>query len=181
MRLLSSEYFNKHLASLYHSIFTGLAVEEGCFVESAWQMVLVPYELNFEENIYRALGIAAETVGDREVIITDIEPILPHQETVVIPWMREALEEVRCDTLLGHVDCALFGQSGKWGAVVMKSEDGYTCIGGEEQFLRTFTEKAGSLSSIRERFCLFMEKEWQLDMSLQQQILAKVGWNSCRE
>jgi hypothetical protein len=177
MRLLSSEYFHKHLASLYHSIFTGLAVEEGCFVESAWEMVLVPYGLNFEEMSYRALGLAAETVGDREVIITDIEPIPPHQATVVMPWTREVLEEVRCDTLLGHVDCVLFGQSSKWGAVVMKSEDGYTCIGGTEQFLRTFTEKAGSLSSLKERFSLFKEKEWQLDTGLQQQILAKVGWN----
>ena len=137
-------------------------------------MILTPYGLNFEDVDYQALSIAAKHMNDREVIITDIETIPPHQCTVVIPWERAVLEQIRSNTILGHVECGLFGQSGTWGALC--NTDDYCCLGGKHNFMNVFLAEAGGFSALRERFYRFAQSEWHLDSVVRRQVLKKVGW-----
>ena len=117
MKTDNQESFKIDVESLYEPIFSGRSIEEGCFLNPNWTAVLVPCGRTFEEHIFRALALSASQSGDSHVVITDVETLPPHQETVMIPWEPNSFEEIRCSTLIGHVSCALFGQSAKWGAI----------------------------------------------------------------
>lgn len=176
MKHLSLEYFSKQLDPLYKSIFSGCPVAEGCFANSSWEMVLVPYGLNLEEATYRALAAAAQQLGDHQLIITDIEHAPPHQETVSLPWTLDALLQVWDDTDLALFDCALFGPSGRWGGIVAQSDDGYTCLGGDQEFLQALLLEAGGRKVLKARFFEFARIEWCLDQGEKEKILKRVGW-----
>jgi hypothetical protein len=173
MYLLSSEDFNHHWKPIYEKIFTGLGVADGCFRHSSWTAVLVPRPVGVT---YLALKLPATLVGDEQCVVTDIEGTPPHEESVLINWEWEDIRQLGGKTLLTACDAALFGSSARWGALSMQSEDGYTCIGGDEVFMTAFIAAAGGEQQLKERFTEFAKEEWFLAEEQKRKILKAVGW-----
>jgi hypothetical protein len=177
MRLISLEEFDRDWRTLYYRVFTGGRVAEGCFQNAAWTAVLVPYIVGFlEEGTHQALVHATTSVGDDCLVVTDIEGRPPHQETALIGWNWEDLKQLASGTRLTVCDAAFFGTSIRWGGLSMQSEDGYTCIGGDDAFMSEFVAAAGGEQRLKERFAKFAQKEWFLAEERKQKILRAVGW-----
>ncbi len=177
MRLLSSEEFRNNWQLIYEKLFTGFGVADDCFRHSSWTAVLVPRPIGFlEEVTYCALKRAVTSVGDAQYVVTDIEGDPPHQENVLMNWDWEDLRQLAGKTLLTACDAALFGSSARWGALSLQSEDGYTCIGGDEVFMAEFITAAGGKQRLKERFAEFAKEEWFLAEEQKRKILTVVGW-----
>lgn len=173
-RIITREDFSAKWLPLFNEVFSGKAILDGPFSNQTWKRIFVPYGLSFEDIDYMSLSKATKSVGDEKVIITDIEPVPPHQMTVVISWNRKTLEWVRCHTHLNHFDRALFGQSGRWGAI--NTVDDYCCIGGDDKFMEDFVSMEGGLKAIKERFLRFLKEESGFDQIFQETLCASVGW-----
>lgn len=128
------------------------------FRDSRWQSVLLPYGLHLEDEIAEALFLTVATVGDGAITVTDVEPIVQHQNARRIPVSMVALQEVRAGTPLGHLDSRILGDSGRWGGEI--AHEGLLLLGGDDAFLRTFVVRAGGIPRLRERYERFMEEEW---------------------
>jgi len=173
MHLLSPEDFKYHWQPIYEQVFTGLGVADGCFRHSSWTAVLMPRPVGVT---YRALTLPATLVGDAQCVVTDIEGTSPHEESALINWEWDDIRQLGGKTLLTVCDAALFGASARWGALSMRSEDDYTCIGGDEVFMAEFLAAAGGEQRLKKRFAEFAKDEWFLAEERKRRILKAVGW-----
>ena len=158
--ILTHEYFTAHLKWIYEHVFSGRPVIEGCFRNPGWSIAFLPGGLAPDLVQLRALAAAATGVGDSDYVITEVECIPAHGESALLPWTEQALEYVRDTTVLQMSECAMFGLSRRWGAVVGIVGEECTCIGGDEEFMRVFISEAGGRETLRERFLDFAATEW---------------------
>jgi hypothetical protein len=154
--VVNRDYFNAYIRPVYDTIFPEIMDGNAFFRESSWLTRPIPGGLNFTDVEFRALQRALETICDAEVIITDIERVPPHEETALLPWTHQALDYVRWVTPLQMFECAMFSLSARWGMVVGRV-GGYTCVGGEPDFIRAFVAESGGDQTVRSQFLKSIE------------------------
>lgn len=147
------DVFARELRALHDSIFSGRPPEDHPFRNQAWEMVLLESDISMYEEAFEALAYAAREVGDDELIIKDADIIWPQEPAVILPWSFAALDDVRCETVLGHVGVHMFGRSTFWGLAC--DEDDLSCVGGGPRFMDTFVAALGGREAVRERFLRF--------------------------
>lgn len=140
-----------------------------------WEIALLPYGLNLVESNYQALATAAIAVGDSEFVVTEVESIEKHGISFVLPWSRELLDHVRCDSETGHLTTALFAGSTMWGAVSYPDID-CLILGGEQSYMRQFYIEAGGRENVRSCFITFATNEWKISADDKRTLLSLAGW-----
>ncbi len=177
-RSLSLEEFDKEFGSSYRSIFSGKEIRSRPFRSLEWQILLLPYGVNMEEQDFQILALAAEACGDREMVLVDTETIEPSEAAVVIPGSFFAFEKAksRPETNLAIMDTDLFGRSGHWGCICAASLDDVAIVGGDSEFIACFVKAAGSTAALRDRFLEFSRTEWSVDDGTKSSLLRMVGW-----
>lgn len=165
-------YFGRYLKWVYDEVFTGQSILEGCFRDPVWRIALLPGGLNINPEDFQALADAARSVGDTDYVITEVECVPPHSESALLPWSIQALEYVRTATAIQMYECAMFGLSRRWGVVVGIVGDGCTIVGGEEEFMKSFTGKAGGVAALDHRFRRFADVEWSAPEAEKAKIIA---------
>jgi hypothetical protein len=181
---LSQAEFHEKFQSLHDMIFSGQEdsdVPDECylpFVDRHWERVLLEEGiLTLPDEDLRALAIAAEKMGDGQIIITDSETRPPHQMPVIATWNAKILDQARTSTLLDHFKNHTFGRSGTWGLVYYWDE--FSILGGTSVFMEAFFEAAGGRQRVKERFLSFAGAHWwaSVDPPSQVKILKSVGWS----
>lgn len=173
---LSPEVFLARFGRLWESIFRTEDMDL-CppFRDPAWKTVLLSgHRITPEDEILDALIDAARGVGDRCVVLTDTEPIPPHQQSVYLPLEEDKLEEVRATTWINAVGCVMFGPSASWG--ILFAYDDYTWVGGEDRFMTPFAQALGGERALQENFLQDIREGWFIDEDRAQRILRAVGW-----
>lgn len=172
---ISQKQFNASFLSDFRAVFTGRGVGEVPFVDDTWEMMLLAYGMDIIESDFNSIVEAALAVQDREVLITGVESLPPHQDNYLLPFTREAWEEVRCDSVLGHIECAVFGSSNKWGVICSPVND-FCCVAGDKDFMNVFVSSAGGREAVKERFIRFASEEWEVDVAYKDALILAVGW-----
>ena len=177
-RSLSLEQFDEEFGVCYRSIFQGDRMDLRPFRHPEWQVLLLPYGSNMDENDFHALARAAEVCGDREIVLADVETIDPSEAAVVIPASYLDFERVKSRpmTNLPIMDSVLFGRSGQWGCIFAASLDDVSIVGGDSSFIASFVDAAGGSSALRARFLEFSTKEWSVREASRSNLLKLVGW-----
>jgi len=172
-RKIDSETFETVLRRIHDGVFSGRHAHEGPFRNADWEIFLLPYEMNMEQDTFGAISQTAQRLRDNELIIKDFD-VHPPELPIAVPWDWQVLEEIQGATDLALVESHGFGRSGCWGLVWTK--DDFSCLGGEESFMNTVAELLGGRDKIRERFFNFVTEEWQIPEEFKRKILQMVGW-----
>ena len=180
---LTQAEFQEQFLSLHDRIFSGQEdsdIPGECylpFTDRHWERVLLEEGvLNLSAENLRALTIAAEKMGDRQIIITDSDTRPPHQMPIIATWNAKTLDQARC-TFLGHFKNHSFGQSGTWGLVYYWDE--FSIPGGTPVFMEAFFEAAGGRQRVKDCFLRFAAADWcpSVEPPTQVKILKSVGWS----
>ncbi len=180
---LTQAGFQEQFLSVHDRIFSGQEEsdipDEYClpFVDRHWERVLLESGvLNLSAENLRALTIAAEKMGDRQIIITDSETRPPHQMPIIATWNEKTLGQAS-STLLAHFKNHTFGQSATWGLVYYWDE--FSILGGTPVFMEAFLEAAGGRQRVKDRFLSFAAADWwtSVEPPTQVKILKSVGWS----
>lgn len=181
---LTQSEFQEKFHSLHDRIFSGQEdsdIPDECYLPFAdrhWERVLLEEGvLNLPDESLRDLTIAAEKMGDRQIIITDSETRPPHQMPVIATWNAGTLDHIRTSTLLNHFKNHTFGQSGTWGLVYYWDE--FSILGGTSVFMEAFFEAAGGRQRVKDCFLSFAAAHWwaSVEPPTQVKILKSIGWS----
>jgi hypothetical protein len=172
-RRISEELFQRQYRSTFDHIFVDHAVNARSFRNSRWKIWLLPYGFHLRETDFLGFQEAAR-MYDQVVLATDTETVPAHTHSVLFDLSSEAWEKARCDDVLGHVDVAVFGESGAWGMLI--STEDYAVVGGETRFSDTFLQAVGGENVARDTFIEFCDAEWAVSAEFRQEILKGVGW-----
>lgn len=171
LRLGATE-FKRRFGNLFRSIFCGTAALRSSFSNNSWAAVFLPTGLNLGEQEFGALVSGASVVGDRELILTDLASLPPHELSSIVSYDRRCFEEARVSGILGAVPAAVFGSSGKWGTI---SDPEYTVIAGERLFMDRFMQNAGGPASLRKNFQHYLEHDAWLSEKRKQELQTELG------
>lgn len=109
------------------------------FVKKSWKLFTITNAIGLLKNEFDALRIAAINSGDTSFFLSEVESIDCQTEAYELNWDYSQLENIRCNTYLGHLDSVLWGESGEWGVFISNSEDTLV-IAGVESFSLIFQE-----------------------------------------
>ncbi|MBI3621121.1 MAG: hypothetical protein HY208_02900 [Nitrospirae bacterium] len=183
---ISIDEFIERYKALHDAIFKQQCyLPDFPFINQTWQVALLPYgELKFSDIDFYALMQAAQSGGDQEIIITDVDtlpiiyqkPVLsPHRKSVKIYWNKEDLDRLSHEIFFGHFDAHVFGCSGTWG--VVSYWDNCFCVGGSPAFMDVFIRKAGGMQALKERFLDYANNIWEFGSEdVKKKTLALAGW-----
>lgn len=131
-------------------IFTGGDPVDGSFRERDWKVVLLQGGLALEDVDFDALVDAASYSGDSTFVAAPYAEFGEREPQFLLGWKRPDLEHVRTESLLGHVDTIMFGQSARWG--VLASPENFAVLGGTSQWMERFLLVAGGTQMVEDRF-----------------------------
>jgi len=174
-RRLTASEFEDELGSLFREIFSYAGCKLETFRKSDWRTVLVPYGCNMAQSDRQGLVSAIVTCGDQEVVIRDVESLSPSVAAIVVPTSSNALAAL-AGTDFAIMDTHWFGQSKRWGCVNAASLDDILIVGGDAEFIRSFTEAVGGVEALRDRFVRFSKTEWSIEHEIRQKILGLPDW-----
>ncbi|MGH7989583.1 MAG: hypothetical protein ACREDS_05220 [Limisphaerales bacterium] len=173
---ISRDEFLANFKQAFDGIFSGLEVEKESFKNRLWQIIPVPYGLDLRNEDYHGFECACKHIGDMDLNITGIESVPPHLDSFKFPLTQSNLRDVWCNSMLGHIDCAAFGKTGKWGA--MFSVEGFGLIGGESSFIQNLESKLGGKSEVEKTFISFANEIWGASKEFKDKTLNSFGWLS---
>lgn len=166
--------FDESWKALHDSVFVASKDNSPPFRDPNWKPIVIRYGLNMGREIFNALSIAAQEMDDHFLIIKDAEIVSPREPAYKIRWDYGQLVQVTAETILGHVDTDLFGQSGSWGMRCTVHD--FSWLGGNPTFIKSFCKELGGEDRLREDFLRFAEDEWQAAPDGKREILASIGW-----
>jgi hypothetical protein len=174
---ISAAEFWSRWRSLYTSVFSGRRVAEGCFQNQTWRAVLLPcIRGRLDKARFRALGSTAAPLGDRQLVLTNIDIEAPHQQSASISWNVHDFEWVLSQPQFMVSDVAIFSDSGAWGSLIVRSEDGYVCVGGTAEFMEAFISACGGTEKLKDKFHDYARRAWSWPEEEKAKILRSVGW-----
>lgn len=144
------QIYNAAFKGIHDLVFSHRDLDQRPFARADWSVLPLVGGLTLEDELLDAFGQAANSVGDVTVVAISRGPQFPAETPWELTISRDALEELRCSTTLGHSDCDLFGTRGCWGFAV--SVEGFGLVSGLPEFLNVLVNAVpgGSVRLITE-------------------------------
>ena len=171
-----ADTFEREFGPIFRTIFRATdSRQKSPFVNSDWPTVLLPEGLFVsDDDIFAALTAAVRATGDTEAIVTVVESIPPHFESLRTP-MLPTWDQLCCrGTSIEHFDYAVFGKSATWGAMSYNID--FTRLAGDDRFIDIFLQRLGGIDRLKARFYEFAETGWRIKPEAKAGILNSVGW-----
>ena len=174
---IAYEEYSKRWKPMHNVIFSGREIDERPFRDPDWPNLLLAGGLRLAHEDFEALASAAKGVGDAEIVLVDGEGAFPGESPLSVPWSTADIEDVRVNSVYGHIVTHSFGASGTWGLAASPEE--FAVLGGSPGFIRDFVHAAGGEDSLRRRFQAHSHKIGfgEQGRTYVARLLGMVGWD----
>lgn len=182
---LGVDGFERRFGNLYRVLFCGYEPRKASFRNARWSFVLTYHSFRWNKPEFETICRAAHGVGDDEVVVTSLQFQPRHRWSCVVTCNYKSHVEAMKDRELVHLmgsTKAMFGPSGKWGAIIdegMSPVGGYAIFGGEQAFMDEFILSRGGIERLRNDFLKLLDDpslKAAVPAEFRASLLSDVGW-----